>query len=186
MPHYSHHHPVSSPEHVVLKVGARVGRKNISPIVVPIIPPLANNPAYRERHLPMEDASRWRANSAGHKRIQFDPEEQAVRFDTTFPKEVPAGSAHWIYPEFPLTLPEENMTRAVGISFELKVKEFDAPCFGANLMAVMEYTREKGRDAYYSCNPRAGCKDWQTVVIALQGAAPPEFDPGRSTGYGLA
>ena len=56
---------LAAPVNVVLKVGATVGRKRVSPIEVPLVPPLLNNSAYRALRLPTEDASRWRANSSG-------------------------------------------------------------------------------------------------------------------------
>lgn len=160
---------LSSPVNVVLKVGATVGGKQVSPILVPINVPMVNNPAYRTQRLPTEDAARWRANSAGKMQIQFDPAEQAVRFDTTFSKEVPAGTSRWIYPEFPLKLPEESMAKTVGVSFEVKVKKFDAKYAGAGLMVD---------EIYFSYKPQSEQNKWQTVAISLQGAIPAGFDSG--------
>ena len=167
----------TSPEITVLKIGATVGRKHVSPLVVPISVPLETNPAYRAQHLLTEDASRWRANSAGKMQIEFDSQEQAVRFRTTFPKQAPLGSARWIYPEYLLKLPEESMAKAAGISFDVKVKEFDTRYAAANLMVVMENAPE----LYYSYKPKIGHKGWQTVVIPLQSDAPVGFKPEAIT-----
>ena len=165
---------LSSPENVVLKLGATVGRKQVSPIVVPISLPLETNQAYQARQLLTKDASRWRANSAGTMQIEFDSREQAVRFQTTFPEEMPLGSARWIYPEYLLKLPEENMAAAVGIGFDVKVREFETRYADANLMAVME----GDPDVYYSYKLTTGHEGWQTVTIPLQAAAPVGFEPG--------
>ena len=163
----------TSPEITVLKIGATVGRKHVSSLVVPVSFPLETNPAYRAQKLLTEDASRWHANSAGKMQIEFDSQEQAIRLQTTFPKEQPLDSSAWIYPEYLLKLPEESMAKAVGISFDVKVKEFDTSYVDANLMAVME----NATDVYYSYKLKIGHKGWQTVVITLQGAAPAEFGP---------
>jgi hypothetical protein len=98
-----------------------------------------------------------------------------VRFDTVFPKE----ASPWIYPEFPLRLPEESMAKAVGVSFDLKVKQFDASITAAEIYIVMEDVHEKGSSVMLDYKPAFEQNTWRTISMPLQGAVPAAFDPGE-------
>lgn len=70
-------------------------------------------------HIPLlraSEAKNWISSSGGVMKISDDPQEKAVRFDTS----IPNAKARWCYPIYPLQLPEESLKNAFAIEFEIK------------------------------------------------------------------
>jgi len=121
--------------------------------------------------------ARWRKNSSGEMEISYDEKEKAMRFHADFSK-CKSGD-FWVYPEFPLQLPEESMKGAVGASFELKAVQKDAfKKYSAYMfMAICEDLKEKGKGQWLPYQPPS--EEWKTMFVNFQTDAAQGFDPAN-------
>ncbi|OQA01139.1 MAG: hypothetical protein BWY71_00483 [Planctomycetes bacterium ADurb.Bin412] len=150
-----------------LRVEGTCSKLPISPLSVPVVPPVESLlKSLRARPLSI-DAKRWIPNSSGQTAITNDAAENATRFDTQFPD---AGD-RWVYPAIQLT-PGENLNQAVGLGFEIRCQ--DPPQGSALLMAVMVDNVEQGQSHYF---PYFRDTQWKRVVILFASDAPASFKP---------
>jgi len=154
---------------VKLRIAGQFEGQPISPVCVQIMPPHPErDPSLVARLISTADAGRWEVNSSGTMTIAKDEKENAVRFHVTFP---PFGD-RWVYPEFRLSSPKENLAGAVAVGFELKAESWHGG--QGLLMAVMENVRERGLSHYFEYVPT---QEWQEVLILFESEAPVSFDP---------
>ncbi|MBI4976831.1 MAG: hypothetical protein HZC28_05080 [Spirochaetes bacterium] len=159
-------------EATAVSIGGAVGAKTVAPIVIPVFTVLAGNPAFIARTLPADEPSRWRINASGELKIERDASENAVRFDVQFKP----NTDFWVYPEFMLSLPNESLSNAVGMSFDIKCGDISPKGFAYNyVMLVVEGVKETGRSFNLAYPPPT--KEWKTVNINFGADASKEFKP---------
>jgi hypothetical protein len=154
----------------LMEVGGEFNGKGAGKLVVPMFIPGKLVAESRQVVLPrMLDSKNWRENSSGKMLITFDRAEQAIRFQTKFPK----AGRFWVYPEYILELPRESLKGACGIAFEVKATPADGVA-KMLVMAVAGTQQQHGKSAWLPAgNPT---EDWEERVVRIN---PLELDPSK-------
>jgi len=113
---------------------------------------------------PVSDPSRWRANSSGELRFTAEEDGACLRVHADFSN---AKKDFWVYPEFALRLPEEGLSNAVGLSYEVKAVQGMGSTFYAHSLVMLVYgdSGEKARyDGFKVEPPRP---EWQKRLVTF-------------------
>lgn len=111
------------------------------------------------RTLELNNAARWKENSAGKMTIRQDPAEQAIHVHTDFS----GAKGDWSYPEYLLNLPEESLGRAYAVSFEIKAEHPDGnPYFPYSYFQI-----SKGKKDYQQFPYKRPTSEWEERVVIL-------------------
>lgn len=145
-----------------LKISGDFDGKKISPLAVPIEPDyfemMKRAGTVVERELPVDDVKRWAVNAAGPLQIVSDQRERAIKFIADLSK----ASNKWVYPNYALRSPEQNLAGSVGVSFEIKAQRIDKDLDEILLMALTPEEIAKNRYIRY---PFRLSTEWQTIQI---------------------
>lgn len=107
---------------------------------------------------------RWRHNSSGSSIFSYDDAEQALRVSTTF---APANSDRWVFPEYVLDPPSDQLQNAIGIGFSIKIKHgSEAGNIWATLV-MMAYQDQNEKGKYDSLNYDKPTEEWQEVFVPI-------------------
>ncbi|MBN8219109.1 MAG: hypothetical protein J0L75_20890, partial [Spirochaetes bacterium] len=155
-----------------LRLAGTCDGKEISPAYVPFYLDMRTRSDVVARPLDILQVDRWRKNAAGTMRIERDEAEKAVKFKVDFPPLVD----RWVYPEFPLEA-GEDLSAAVGISFDVRSERRSPKEITCLLMAVTEAVHEKGEAQYFPYPNQT--TNWQNVLIQFSSEAPAAWRPDR-------
>ena len=151
-----------------LTVSGRFGGKRTSRLVVPLrLEKLFLASCERTELRRWRDPKAWRRNTSAHRyEAVWDEAERAVRFDVAWTK--PAD--RWLYPVYDLDLPEEDLSDALMLEFEVKSAqdkvENDFAC--QNLMLV----HPDGRSTFISYPAPLGAWERRRVQLAQDERGP--------------
>ena len=122
-------------------------------------------------HMELNNATRWKANSAGEMTISADNKEHAIHFQVQFDKNDPKRG-YWIYPEYILEKPRESFAGAVAISFDLKAKQGDGYNNFVDSNVMITYD---GSERYYLAKFPHPTAEWQHYVVPF----PQDWDTAK-------
>lgn len=152
---------------VELRVEGSFNGRKTTPLVIPVLDPEQMMKEAKKVLLSgMQDPANWRKNASGKLDISYDRAEKALRFQVQFP---PLAD-RWVYPEYPLQLPQESLAGALGVSFEIKC---NVPKINTSLlMTVMDLSQERGKSFYLPYEKPTA--EWQERVVLFPAEL---FDP---------
>ncbi len=103
--------------------------------------PLFESADLRAEKMGFNNIRRWRMNSCGKGKIEWDEAENALKITVDFGK---MTANRWCYPKFNLR-PKEKLTKAVGIRYETKLSSESTAFPGSHLVML----KTKGEDTRY-------------------------------------
>lgn len=108
------------PSDTLVLSGAFEGRP-ISRLAVPLLFDNAFTATCRKVELPWQDPALWKTNSSADAHsISFDAAGGFLRFDASWES---AAADRWMYPERALALPDESLSEALRIEFEIRSEQ---------------------------------------------------------------
>lgn len=114
----------------------------------------------------LNEARRWRhnANTVKPLSITYDEQEKAIRIDAEFDARKPG---YWVFPEYVLSLPEENLGRAIALKFEMKFQQSGESQKVSSPLLMLASSQENEVAPYEASSYGTPTAEWQDMEAAI-------------------